>query len=69
VLFPALNVVSLPQYVKEMADKGIQNGQIQMYQRAPHPVRTALRSDPRRRDVTPGTEVVRPMRAAGVAVD
>jgi hypothetical protein len=32
VLFPALNVVSLPQYVKEMADKGIVNGQIQMYQ-------------------------------------
>jgi hypothetical protein len=32
VLFPALNVISLPQYVKEMADKGIQNGQIQMYQ-------------------------------------
>jgi hypothetical protein len=32
VLFPALNVVSLPQYVKEMADKGIKNGQIQMYQ-------------------------------------
>jgi hypothetical protein len=32
VLFPALNVISLPQYVKEMADKGITNGQIQMYQ-------------------------------------
>jgi hypothetical protein len=32
VLFPALNVISLPQYVKEMADKGIVNGQIQMYQ-------------------------------------
>lgn len=32
VLFPALNVVSLPGYVKEMATKGIKNGQIQMYQ-------------------------------------
>lgn len=32
VLFPALNVVSLPQYIKEMATKGIKNGQIQMYQ-------------------------------------
>jgi hypothetical protein len=32
VLFPALNVVSLPQYIKEMSDKGIVNGQIQMYQ-------------------------------------
>ena len=32
VLFPALNVISLPQYVKEMAAKGIANGQIQMYQ-------------------------------------
>ena len=32
VLFPALNVVSLPGYLKEMATKGIKNGQIQMYQ-------------------------------------
>jgi hypothetical protein len=32
VLFPALNVVSLPLYLKEMATKGIKNGQIQMYQ-------------------------------------
>jgi hypothetical protein len=32
VLFPALNVVSLPGYVKEMATKGIKPGQIQMYQ-------------------------------------
>jgi hypothetical protein len=32
VLFPAINVVSLPGYVKEMATKGIRNGQIQMYQ-------------------------------------
>jgi ABC-type branched-subunit amino acid transport system substrate-binding protein len=32
VLFPALNVVSLPAYVKEMATKGIKPGQVQMYQ-------------------------------------
>jgi Periplasmic binding protein len=32
VLFPALNVVSLPAYLKEMTVKGIKNGQIQMYQ-------------------------------------
>ena len=32
VLFaPGLNVVSLPQYIKEMATKGVKNGQVQIY--------------------------------------
>jgi hypothetical protein len=32
VLFPLLNVISLPSYVNELATQGVQPGQIQMYQ-------------------------------------